>query len=330
MKVKVSLLCLLAVLSVAVAAGMASGADTAYPARQIELISPTAPGGAMDTIMRAVADYAAKKWKSSVVVVNKPGGGAVPGIHYALKEARPDGYTLLGDGGQGTSMMVAAMINPPIKLEDRIFVGRVNLDPTALAVRADSQWKTLKDLNDWVKAHPKELSWGSTGPFGVSSFGIGEWLTAIGVNPFDTRMITSGGWGETMPRLLGGHIHLVCQTVAEFWPLTKAGKIRTLAVFNDRRSPFLPDVPTAAEAGVPGLKGAQWWAGLSVAVGTPQAVIDKWARLIEEMCSDPVFKKKMDDLHLSIAYLSPAATRELVYREADFYTKLAPKIGVRK
>ena len=311
-------------------AGPARAADPAYPTRQIELIAPVAPGGALDTIMRAVAEYATKKFGSPVIVVNKPGGGAVPGIHYALKEAKPDGYTLLADGGQGTSMMVAAMLNPPIKLEDRVFLGRINVDPTAFAVRTDAPWKNLKELSDWVKAHPKELTWGSTGPFGASAFGTGEWLTAIGVNPFDTRMVTSMGWGETSPRLLGGHIMLACQTVAEFWALTKAGKIRTLAVLDDKRSPFLPDVPTAAEAGTPGLRGVKWWAGISVAVGFPQYAFDKCAKLIEEMCNDPVFKKKMEDLHYNVAYLDPAATKEMLYKEAEFYIKLAPKIGVRK
>jgi tripartite-type tricarboxylate transporter receptor subunit TctC len=217
--------------------------------------------------MRAVAEYATKKFGSPVIVVNKPGGGAVPGIHYALKEAKPDGYTLLADGGQGTSMMVAAMLNPPIKLEDRVFLGRINVDPTAFAVRADAPWKNLKELNDWVKAHPKELTWGSTGPFGASAFGTGEWLTAIGVNPFDTRMVTSMGWGEH-PSPAGRPYHVSLPDRCRVLGPHKGREDQNSGRSGRKRSPFLPDVPTAAEAGTPGTQRCEMVAGISVASGS--------------------------------------------------------------
>jgi len=123
---------------------------------------------------------------------------------------------------------------------------------------------------------------------------------------------------------------LACQSVAEFYQLTKAGKIRTLAIVADKRSPHLPDVPTAAEAGVPGLKGVNWWAGLSVRPGTPQHVVDKWAKVSEEMCKDPVFLQKIETLRATVAYLGPADFKDYVYKEAEYFIKLAPKLGVRK
>jgi tripartite-type tricarboxylate transporter receptor subunit TctC len=310
--------------------GCVQAAEPAYPTKQVELIQTAAPGGGQDAVSRAVAEYVTKKWGQPIVVVNKPGGGTVVGAHYALKEAKPDGYTVFAEAQIPSSMMVAGMLNPPIKLEDRIFIARVVLDPICFAVNADAPWKTFKELSDWAKVHAKELTWGSTGPFGTSAFGVGEWLVSLGVNPLDTRMVVSSGFAETIPRLLGGHIMLACQTVAEFYPLVKAGKVRALAVVSEKRNPHLPEVPTATEAGVPGLKGVNWWAGLSVRPGTPQYVIDKWAKVAEEMVKDPTFLEKMNNLHVTVSYVSLNDFRDAVYKEAETYTKLAPKLGVRK
>ena len=305
-------------------------AEPAYPTKQVELIQTAAPGGGQDAVSRAVAEYVTKKWGQPVVVVNKPGGGTVVGAHYALKEAKPDGYTIFAEAQIPSSMMVAGMLNPPIKLEDRIFIARVVLDPICFAVNADGPWKTFKDLSDWAKAHSKELTWGSTGPFGTSAFGVGEWLVSLGLNPLDTRMVVSSGFAETIPRLLGGHIMLACQTVAEFYPLVKAGKVRALAVVSEKRNTHLPEIPTATEAGVPGLKGVNWWSGVSAAKGTPQYVVDKWAKVTEEMVKDPTFLEKMNNLHVTVSYVGLNAFRDAVYKEAETYTMLAPKLGVRK
>jgi len=310
--------------------GYVQAADPAYPTKQVELIQTAAPGGGQDAVSRAVAEYVTKKWGQPVVVVNKPGGATVVGAHYALKEAKPDGYTIFAEAQIPSSMMVAGMLNPPIKLEDRIFIARVVLDPVCFAVNADAPWKTFKELSDWAKVHAKELTWGSTGPFGTSAFGVGEWLVSLGVNPLDTRMVVSSGFAETIPRLLGGHIMVACQTVAEFYPLVKAGKVRALAVVSEKRNPHLPELPTATEAGVAGLKGVNWWSGLSVRPGTPQYVIDKWAKVAEEMIKDPTFLEKMNNLHVTVSYVSLNDFRDAVYKEAETYTKLAPMLGVRK
>jgi len=313
-------------------AGIGSGraAEPAYPTKQVELIQTAAAGGGQDAVSRAVAEYVTKKWGQPIVVVNKPGGGTVVGAHYALKEAKPDGYTIFAEAHIPSSMMVAGMVNPPITLEDRIFIARAALIPICFAVSADAPWKTFKELSDWTKTHPKELSWGTTGPFGTSAFGVGEWLVSLGVNPLDTRMVTSSGFAETVPRLLGGHIMLACQTVSEFYSLAKAGKVRILAVVSEKRNPYMPEVPTATEAGVPGLKGVNWWAGISARKGTPQYVVDKWAKVTEEMAKDPVFLQRMDSLYFTVSYLGPAEFKDYVYKEAEEYKTLAPKLGVRK
>ena len=119
-------------------------ADPAYPTRHVELICSATPGGGNDTATRAMAEFVARRWASHVVVVNKPGGGTVIASHYALKEAKPDGYTVLSDSHIKSNFMVAGMENPPVKLEDRIFIARINLLPIGFAVKAYAPWKSFK------------------------------------------------------------------------------------------------------------------------------------------------------------------------------------------
>jgi tripartite-type tricarboxylate transporter receptor subunit TctC len=130
-------------------------------------------------------------------------------------------------------------------------------------------------------------------------------------------------------KLAGGHIVLANHTVAELYNMAQAGKIRVLAVVADERSPYMPDVPTTTEAGVPGLT-TRWWTGVSLPKGTPQYIVDKWAKTIEEMTKDQEFLAKAEKLHVGVSYLGPEEYKDYAYKEAEYYTKLATKIGVRK
>lgn len=308
---------------------MAYAANPPYPTRQVEFVVTAAAGGAADIVTRLVAGYVSKKWDQPITVVNKPGGGTVIGLQYALKQAKPDGYTILNDGHPSTSMLVAGMVNAPFKLEDRIFIARIVTDPIGYAVKADSPFKTFKELSDWVKANPKDFSYATIGPAGLTTYAVNEWLTAIGVNPADVRMVTTDGSSDSLTKLAGGHVMLAAQTVGDCYNLAKAGRVRVLAVLGDKRSSYMPEVPTTTESGVPGLT-VKWWNGVSVARGTPDYIIQKWATVLAEMCKDPIFLQQAEKLHLGIAYLGPKDFKDYVYKETDYYTKLAVKIGVRK
>ena len=158
--------------------GGGSAAD-GYPKKAIEYVVPFAPGGGVDLVARAVSEYVSKEWGVPVNVVNKTGGGGAVGAEYALKQAKKDGYTVLGDNVSSTSMLVSGMKNPPVALEDRQLTSRIVLDPIAFAVKADAPWKDLKELTDWVKANPDQLTWTSVGPAGTSAFGVADWLNAV-------------------------------------------------------------------------------------------------------------------------------------------------------
>jgi tripartite-type tricarboxylate transporter receptor subunit TctC len=270
-----------------------------------------------------------KKLGQQVLVVNKPGGGTVVGTHFGLKETKPDGYSFLTETHGCSSMMIAGMLNPPATLEDRVFISRVIVDSMVFAVKVDAPWKTFRELTEWVKAHPKELTYGAGGPAGTSAYGVNDWLSNIGLNPLDARLVMSDSGMDSLIKVAGGHTTLACNTVAEAYTLAQAGKIRVLAVASDKRSPFMPDVPTVAENGLPPVR-VSWWAGISAPSGTPQYVVDKWAKALEEVSKDPAFLQQVQNLHYTVSYLGPAEFKDFVYKETEHYTQIANKVGIRK
>ena len=310
--------------------GAATAARAEYPEKPVEIVVPFVAGGGTDLIARLTADYVGKKWNSPILVVNKPGGGGIPAARAALKDSRPDGYTVLMDIHTLSSMHVAAFKQPQIALADRKYAGRIVRDPMVFAVKADAPYKTFKEFSDWVKAHPDELVWTSTGPSGPSRYTAFDWLTQIGVDPTKTKMVITPGAADAFQKLAGGHVVLSMQSVAEADAMLKAGKIKLLAVLSPQRLPSLPDVPTAEEQGV--MKGTrvQWWAAAAFPAGTPDAIVKKWEGALAEMAKDPKFLEGAARINMGIDFLPGAETLKFVEREVSGYTEMAEKLGIRR
>jgi len=305
------------------------GQQSDYPTRQIEYVVPAGAGGGTDAIARVVAEFAGKKLGQPVMVLNKTGGGGVVGTSYVLKQSKADGYTVLSETHSWSSMLVAGMVNPPVTLEDRIFIARFVVDPLVFAVNVDAPWKTFKEFGEWVKANPDKLTWGSTGPAAISAFAVQEWLSNIGVDHSKTNLVPIKGAVDAVTKLAGGHIMLAVHTVGECYSLHKGGKIRILAVESEKRSKYLPDILTAAEQGVKGSR-VVWWTGMSVRKGTADSIVKKWMKLSEDMVKDSEFQKKIDLIHSELHYLDSEGVTQFVYDEVKNYKELAKRIGIRQ
>jgi len=300
-----------------------------YPAKGIELVVPFAPGGGVDLVARAVGDYLSKEWGQPVVIINKPGGGGAVGAESVLKGAKKDGYTVLADNVSSTSMLQGGMVNPAVKIEDRLFLGRAVLDPIGYAVAADAPWKDMKELTEWVRKNPEELTWTSVGPAGTSAFAVADWLNAVGADFQRTRMVATTGASDSVPKVAGGHAVLAAHTVAELHAMAQAGKIRILGIQAEKRSEYLPDVPTLQEQGITGLT-VKWWTGYAVPQGTPQEVVERWEQALAKMAGDPAFQTKLKNLHMEGSYLNSADFAKFIADETAFYTRLAAERGMRK
>jgi tripartite-type tricarboxylate transporter receptor subunit TctC len=301
-----------------------------YPTRAVEIVVPFVPGGGTDLIARATADYLGRRWGQPLLVVNKPGGGGVIGARYALKEARPDGYTVLMDIHTTAPMMIGAWKTPPLTLADRKWAGRIVLDPMVFAVKADAPWKDFKEFSQWVKAHPDQLVWSSVGPAGPSRYTAFDWFTQIGVDPGKTRMVITDGAADSMTKLAGGHVVLAIHSVAEAKAMVEARKIRLLAVLAPRRIRYIPDVPTAEEQGVMKGVSVSWWAGVSLPAAAPDAIVRHWEAAIAEMARDPAFLAVTDRLWMNVDHLNAAQMTAFVEEQAAYYTTMAGRIGLRK
>lgn len=323
----VGMLCL-SLLAAGCSAGGGGASKPSYPTKQIELAAGTAPGGASDLVGRTVGDFLSKKWGQPVVVSPKPGGSGAIAAQYVL-QGKADGYTMLVDNMTTSSMMVAGMKNPPVKLEDRVFVARVATCPVGYAVKADAPWKTLGEFAEWVKANPDKLTWATSGATGLPSFGVYQFLDTIGVDPSKTGMVVTGGGSESVVQLAGGHVVLACQSVQEEYSLASSGEIRILAITGDERLPFLPDVPTCKEAGFPQLT-MQWWAGIAGPKDLPKDVVKAWDDALSEAAKDTEFKAALDKLHYLPGFMGSEEFTKFVYDECAVCTQIAEKTGIRK
>ena len=303
--------------------------ESDYPKRQVELVVPFAAGGGVDLAGRAVADYLSKEWGEAVVVANKPGGGGLIGAQYTLKEAKPDGYTVMVNNNSSTTMYEAGNAKPQMTSEDHKLVAKVAEGDLVYAVKADAEWDSFSELTDWVKENPEKLTWASVGPAGFSSFGVAEWLTAAGVDYKKTAMVTSEGASDSAAKVAGGHVILAVHTAGELAPLSEAGKIKVLAVQAEERNQWFPDVPTVKEQGFEDLT-VKWWTGLSLPKETPEDIVKKWEVTIEKMQKDESFIEQLNKVKLSPAYLNAKDFTTSVVEETERYTKLAEDTGIRR
>jgi tripartite-type tricarboxylate transporter receptor subunit TctC len=316
-------------LGVTLAWGSGAVAQT-YPTRPVEIVVPFVAGGGTDLIARATADYLGKKWGQPLLVVNKPGGGGVIGARAALKEAKPDGYTVLMDIHTTAPMLIGAWKTPPLGLADRKWAGRIVVDPMTFAVKADAPWSSLKELSDWVKANPDKLVWSTAGPSGPSRYTAFDWFSQIGVDGTKTKMVITEGAADSMAKLAGGHVVLAIHSIAEARAMLEGGKIKLLAVLAPNRVRFVPTVPTAAEQGVMKGVSVSWWAGISLPAGAPEAIVKQWETALAEMVRNPEFGTSTDRLWMALSYLNAADTTAFVEKQAAYYTDMAAKIGIRK
>ena len=279
-----------------------------YPTRAIELVVPFNPGGAADTGARAYSDVLARHLKVPITVVNRAGGTGIQGTTYVIK-SKKDGYTLLGS--TDTPLMVMPVISKEVTydpLKDVVPIGYFGYAPSVFAVRADSPFKTLPELIDYVRKNPGKLKNASSGPGAESNFNLQllcqKENLKIGSVPFKSG-------GEAVIALLGGHTDMSSNTVASLGHHLKAGTIRGLAISSKKRHPDFPGIPTTAELGHPELNFEVWMA-LFAPAGVPREVIDVLVPATEKAFKDPEARQRAMNAGILVDYMGPEETAKLL------------------
>jgi len=284
------------------ALGLADPAAAAWPERPITLIVPWAAGGGTDATARIIAKIMEPDLGVPVNVVNRTGGSGVVG-HSAIATAEPDGYTIGLITFEIGSMHWQGLTD--LKWSDYTPIALVNEDPAGVIVRADSPYKTAKELLDAVKAAPKgKFKASGTAQGGSWHIALGGMLRAAGLPADHVQWVPSTGAATALQDLVAGGVDFVTCSVPEAKALIDAGKVRALALMGKERNPTFPDVPTLEEAtGIDFQLGA--WRGLAGPRGLPKEVTDKLVPLAKKVYDSKEFQDFMASRGFATVYAPP-------------------------
>ena len=263
---------LLRALPIAVAACLtwAGAGAQDYPNRPVKIIVPFGAGGPADLYSRVLAQHLSEALKQSFVVEDRPGAGSVIGTDAVAKSA-PDGYTLLAMSNTHTTNE-SLLPNKPFQLmRDFVAVTPINSSDLVMVVHPSVPVKNLQEFIALAKGKPGALNYASSGP-GTPYHMAGELFKAM--SGTDIVHVPHKGSGEARNSVLGGHVQMMFDAVPTMAENIKSGQVRALGVTGTKRSAVLPDVPTIAEADVPGYESTIWL-GLMAPIGTPKPIVDK-------------------------------------------------------
>ena len=300
------------------------GARAAYPERIIKIVVPFAPGGGTDVVARTLAQEMAKDLGVSVIVENKPGAGTIIGTQ-SVATSEGDGYTLL----MGT---FANAVNPSLYAKlpydqhrDLAAVALIARSFSIVVVNPKSAIQSVKDLIAAAKAEPDKLSYGTYGT-GTSAHLAGELFKHMaGVN---LTTVPYKGSAPAITDLIGGQIQVMFTTVASAASLVEGGQLRALAVTSAERSPAFPNLPTVAEAGVPGYDAEAWY-GLFAPAKTPPEIIDRLNKAAAVAVKADAFKKLSVNEGLVMAASPPAELDHYFREEEDRWRKVIQDAGIK-
>ena len=294
--------------------GASTPANAQYPEKPINLIVPFPAGGGIDVPGRVIAEYVSRKWKVPVNVINKPGASGTTGTLEALT-SRADGYTMLVDSGASSSIQSAFVKNLPYSLESRTFVALGLALPMGYIVKADSPYRTLKDIEAAVKKNPANFIWATAAPSTVLNLSLSQFFKGIGVPLETTKRVVMSGCPAVAQGIAGGHVEFGACAINSALPLIEAGKLRAIAILMPTRVADLPDVPTTAEQGYPHLM-ATAWVGISAPSGLPPAIVEKWQKTLAEAAQDPAFKEAASKVGTVPLFAPTEKFRPFVLNEA--------------
>ena len=256
-----------------------------YPSRPVRIIVPFGAGGPTDVYTRAIAEELRKSLNQAFVEENKPGAGTTIGTDFVAK-AVPDGYTLLMVSGTQTVNETLYTHKPYELMRDLVPIAPLIDSDLVLVVHPSVPAKNLNELLALARARPGTLNYGSSGP-GSNYHMAGELLKHL--TGVDIVHVPYKGSTGMRTDILSGQIQILFDSVPTMAPMIRAGKVRALGTSALTRSPILPDVPTIAEAGVPGFQ-ATLWVGFMAPAGTPQPIVEKLNSEITKVVTRPDIK----------------------------------------
>jgi tripartite-type tricarboxylate transporter receptor subunit TctC len=298
---------------------MSNGALAAYPEKPIRLVVPYPPGGATDIIGRVVAQKLGGALGHQVVVENRGGAGGNIGAA-AVAKADPDGYTLLmGALTSHSIMQTLERKTLPYNLEkDFAPITMVGSVPLVFVVHPSVPARNLQELIAYAKSKPGHLTYASSGAGAPQRMAAELFKRTAGV---DILHVPYKGSGPAMNDLIGGQVLMMVETVPAAQGFIKAGKLRALAVTTPQRISMLPDMPTAAEAGLPGFEVSSMF-GVLAPANTPKAIVDRLNAELVKILQMPDVKEQLLQQGAYAIWTSPQQTTERIKKEIGMWARV--------
>ena len=295
----------------------------AYPAKPVRLIIPFPPGGSNDVVGRAIGQQLAERLGQGVVIDNRGGAGGVIGTEQAAKSPA-DGYTLLLISVAFPTSIAFNRL-PQDVMKSFAAVAALGSGPALLVVPASSSANSVNDLLKMLKEKPGELN--------AAAAGIGSFqhmATELFRLQSKTKfvIVQYKGGGPALTDTIGGQVQFNLGSLVQMVPQVRSGKLKALGVSSERRVAAMPDVPTIAEAGVPGFEVSNWW-GILAPAATPQPVLDRLYKVINAILESPDTRKRFELEGAEAARMTPAEFAAFVTQETEKWTRVVKEAGIK-
>jgi tripartite-type tricarboxylate transporter receptor subunit TctC len=311
-------------LSLALAPSLLRAQD-AWPTRSVTFVIPYAAGGYTDLVGRLAARFVERELGKPVIIDNRSGGGGIVGTQ-AVANAVPDGYLLCVCSVGAVSVAPFAQKVGYDPIEDLAPIGIVSSIPQAVIVRTGLPVKTINDFVSYARANPGKLNYSSSGVGGLTHYSVELFLARTGTSAVH---IPFRGGAPSTAAVVSGEVDFAFANMTEALPQIQSGRVRGLAVTSLERSPYLPDLPSVHEAGVPNFV-AQTWNGIIAPAKTPEPIIRKLSDILIKMADDPDMKASMHKAGASTVKTTPAQYRAQIEQEIAQWRPLISEITEKK
>lgn len=276
-----------------------------YPTKPIRMIAPFSPGGGSSIIGRMVTTPVAEALGQSVVIDNRPGAGGAIGAELAVN-ATPDGYTLINVSSSYCA--TSAYRKPPYDpVKDITPIALIGTTGLLIIVNPSVPARNVKELIDYMHAHPGKLNYASVGNGSVTHLAL-EYFKIV--TKTDMVHVPYKGSGPGLTSVISGETQLSALSMVPTLPHVKAGRLRAIAITSPKRSSLMPDVPTVGET-VPGFQVVHWY-GIWGPKGIPQSIVTRWNREVAKVVKDPTMAKRLQDRGIDPAGGPPSQLRNLI------------------
>ena len=304
------------------ASSLPASAQDAWPSKPIRILVPFAPGGVTDTVTRINAPRLQEALGQPVLVENRPGAGGAVATEAVAKSA-PDGYTLLMGSAAPQTLLQYLQKTGYDGVTSFAPISPVNTNPLVLAVNPSLPVKSVRELIDAAKAQPGKLNFGGAG--GLTQFSGEIFKHMAGVN---IVYVAYKGGAPATAAAVAGDVQVTFANYSDALPQMKAGKLRALGITGSRRFPQSPDVPTIAEAGIPGY-AVDSWNGLFAPAGTPAAIVNRISSIVQQGAKDPVVRQRMFDIGSEAFADTPEGFRTFLLAEQKRWSEFVKQSGIK-